>query len=385
MNITIFTSSISRKAGGVMNAMKSLYLSDELKEYNIKIYAQKDSFALEDKKKWLNTNIFLYNCNNFFGYSRIVRNKIITESGDLLHIHGLWMYPQAFINTWKSIIQKPVLVTPHGMLDPYIIQNQSKIKRILGKILFTEKSFKNTDCLHALCKKEMEDIRAYGLTQPIAVIPNGVSVNQNWHRTSKKEKTKHILYIGRLHKKKGIDLLLKALDLINIEDRELLKDCIIDIVGWDHENCLRELITIAKNSTIQDKIIFHGPLYGENKINILKKADVFILPSHGEGLPMTVLEAWAWELPVIITPQCNLPEAYDYKAGIKIEDNIESVKDGIIKFLNMTENEQLTIGKNGRILVEKEFSCSAVAKKMAQLYNWLTNKEKKSKPNFVYF
>ena len=110
--------------------------------------------------------------------------------------------------------------------------------------------------------------------------------------------------------------------------------------------------------------------------------DAYILPSHGEGLPMTVLEAWAWHKPVIITQECHIPEGFDANAAIKIEDNKDSVKEGIIKLLSMGDDELNNMGENGYNLVKNHFSWDVAARKMIELYRWLLGQQ--DKPDFVY-
>lgn len=129
-------------------------------------------------------------------------------------------------------------------------------------------------------------------------------------------------------------------------------------------------------------VSFHGGLFGEEKTKMYATSDAYILPSHGEGLPMTILEAWSWKLPVIMTPQCHLPEGYDADAAIRISDNIESVRDGIVELFMMGDEERYSMGNRGYQLVKEQFTWDASARKMIELYEWLITK--KNKPEFVY-
>ena len=83
----------------------------------------------------------------------------------------------------------------------------------------------------------MEDIRAYGLKQPIAIIPNGINLPKTTKKYVKPDSNYHLLYLGRLHPKKGIDILLQAIATLKKENPNIFNNWIIDIVGWDHENC----------------------------------------------------------------------------------------------------------------------------------------------------
>ena len=237
-------------------------------------------------------------------------------------------------------------------------------------------------CYHALCKKEMEDIRAYGLKQPVAIIPNGINMPEKLNEFGRLDDFRHLLYLGRLHKKKGVDLLIMALASIKRERPELLKEWKVDLVGWDDENCREGLEKIVGQNSLEDVVVFHGGLYGEDKQRMYANADGYILPSHGEGLPMTVLEAWSWKLPVVITPECHIPEGYDADAAIKINDNVESVEEGLKTFLGMSDEEKKAMGMRGYDLVRENFTWDVSAKKMIEVYEWLLGNRKK--PDFVY-
>ena len=128
--------------------------------------------------------------------------------------------------------------------------------------------------------------------------------------------------------------------------------------------------------------MFHGGKYGDQKLLMYAQASAYVLPSHGEGLPMTVLEAWAWHLPVLMTPQCHLPEGYNADAAIRIEDNVESCKEGLKKLLSMSDVERKAMGYRGYNLVAKDFTWDASAKKMIEVYEWLLGK--REKPEYVF-
>lgn len=380
MNIIVFTYSITRAAGGVFDAVRNLFINPSFKGCNITIYSYTDKYISEDISQWGKLPIVLFQ-PRYMLYSMKAKRKLLNTQTDILHMEALWRYPHLLMATWKKKRKEPIVCSPHGMLDPYIIMSQGKLKRIISRLFF-QKGLEAVDCYHALCQKELEDIRAYGLKQPVAIIPNGINL-PNSNKTYPKEDTfYHLLYLGRLHPKKGIDLLIQAIALIKEEMPNLLHNWKIDIVGWDHENTFAKLQSLVKKNELQDIIVFHGGLFGEKKIKMYANANAYILPSHGEGLPMTILEAWSWKLPVLMTPQCNIPEGFQYNAAIRIEDNVLSIKKGIQSLFQMDEETRIKIGENGYQLVKEKFTWDVSAKKMLQVYNWLINHTEK--PNFVY-
>lgn len=380
MNIIIFTYSVTRKAGGVLDAVRDMFTNKFFQEHHLKVFSYLDEYIDSDLPSWKDLNMNLFKPSLML-YSYKIKKALLKENADILHMEALWRYPQLLMTTWKRYKKAPIICSPHGMLDPYIIKNQGRTKRIISQLFF-QKSLQVVDCYHALCQKELEDIRAYGLKQPIAIIPNGINMPDYSLKFTKSDSKNHLLYLGRLHKKKGVDLLLYAIAAIKKENSNLLDNWQIDLVGWDHENCQKELEKIVSENKLEDKVIFHGGLFGKEKQQMYANANGYILPSHGEGLPMTVLEAWSWKLPVLMTPECHIPEGYAADAAIKINDNTESVKEGLILFFQMSEEKRKAIGENGYNLVAKNFTWDASAKKMIQVYDWLLGKA--PKPDFIY-
>ena len=381
MNILILTYSVTRSAGGVFDAVRDLFINSAFKEHRLKIFSFLDENLDKDKPSWKGIPMRLFKPMPML-YSTMMKKTLMKESPDILHMEALWRYPQLLMTAWKKHNKAPIVCSPHGMLDPYIIRNQGTLKRLVSNMFF-QRSLEAVDCYHALCQKEYEDIRAYGLKQPVAIIPNGINMPDPNLKFEKTDNKKHLLYLGRLHKKKGVDLLIKAVADIKNENAALLDNWQIDLVGWDHENCKAELEKIVSENHLEDMVVFHGGLFGKDKQRMYATADGYILPSHGEGLPMTVLEAWSWKLPVIMTPECHLPEGYDAEAAIRINDNVVSVKEGLMKFFGMDDEERKAIGQRGYDLVSEKFTWDASAKKMIEVYEWLLGKSEK--PDFVYY
>lgn len=130
------------------------------------------------------------------------------ESGrlSLLHIHGLWMYPSVACMQW-SRGKRPYLVSPHGMLDGWALRN-SAWKKILAARLYENRHLRGAACLNALNESEAASIRAYGLRNPVCIVPNGVDLPDQRPTLGGGEKV--CLFLGRLHPKKGLPALLSA-------------------------------------------------------------------------------------------------------------------------------------------------------------------------------
>jgi poly(glycerol-phosphate) alpha-glucosyltransferase len=117
-------------------------------------------------------------------------------------------------------------------------------------------------------------------------------------------------------------------------------------------------------------VVFYGPAFGGEKVQLLRRADAFVLPSLSEGLPMSVLEAWAYGLPVVMTPECHLPEGFASQAALEIRNGKmgDSKWSGLQQLLDMSDSDRIEMGRRGRRLVEEKFTWPKVAAQMKQLY-----------------
>ncbi|TDS13732.1 glycosyltransferase [Sphingobacterium paludis] len=376
IQVSLLTSSVSRNAGGLFDALKDMCLVLR-NTIDITIFSYRDEHTDSDIHQWEGIPIKLFDAKNFFQYSAEIKEAILAHNADILHVHGLWRYPHAFISTWKKHTGKPVVVTPHGMLDPYILQNQGRLKRIVGDVLFAKKAFRNSDYFQALSQKEWEDIREYGLKQPITKIPNGINLPAEADAVAPSDGRKSLLFLARLHPKKGVDLLIEAFAKVRETHPDLVRHWVLDIVGWAQENFDEKLKDLVKQYELEGQVIFHGGLFDNEKKRMYRQASGYILPSHGEGLPMTILEAWAYKLPVLMTPMCNLPEGFESKAALQIDTDVHTIANALSTFFAMPIEKRQEIGQRGYQLVSDHFTWESSAKKLQDLYEIIVRSSNK--------
>ena len=259
-------------------------------------------------------------------------------------------------------------------------------------MLFKGRQLRRAACLRALSQAEADSFRAYGLTNPIAMIPNGVELPEAdltklETRNLKPEigGRKTLLFLGRIHPKKGLPNLLRAFARSRgsrVEGREPWQ---LVVAGWDQVGHERELMELCeelgirverRQSSVEGQqsdadILLWGPSFGKDKEDLLCSADAFILPSLSEGLPMSVLEAWAYGLPVVMTPECNLPEGFAAEAAILIETGVEPIEQGLNALFSMSDEDRCSMGQRGRGLVKERFTWQAVARQMGEVYDWM--------------
>jgi poly(glycerol-phosphate) alpha-glucosyltransferase len=210
---------------------------------------------------------------------------------------------------------------------------------------------------------------------------------------------KTLLFLGRLHPKKGLVNALRAWASARKRSGGAALEWRFVIAGWDQGGHEAELIQLCgelglksalsderrrsgrqkltvenscgEGECLDTEVLFHGPAFGQEKEDLLRSADAFILPSLSEGLPMSVLEAWSYGLPVLMTPQCNLAEGFSIDAGIRIETRIEDIGSGLEALFLMSDGDRKGMGERGRELVRERFTWRRVAAEMKSVYEWV--------------
>ena len=279
---------------------------------------------------------------------------------------------------FKSTNRAKVVITPRGTLDSWALGN-SHLKKKVARLLFENKNLELADCIHALNYSEYESIRNLGLTNPVAIIPNGINLPSN--NVKRKGYKKTLLFMGRIHPKKGLSELIDALKIMKQSYPLLLESWELKIAGWDeigHEKYLQQKVLQYE---LDDYVEFIGPILGQKKEQVLENSDAFVLTSFSEGLPMSILEAWAYKLPVLMTDQCNLPDGFTNKAAIRVKTIPDNIANGLYKLFSMDDSQRNTMGQNGYNLVCKDYTWSKVADKTILLYRWLL--EGGDTPEFV--
>lgn len=358
---TVFhvTAKLSHDGGGVMESLCSL--SNELQKsgnVDLIIGGGGPPLTVAEQSRYDVKNAFNFPIQRFGPLlrSRELENALQSNAPDLIHAHTVWGLATRTLAKSQPVC--PYLVSVHGMLEPWTMQQQRWKRRIawhawVGSVL------RRANCLHALCDAEKESFRHQGLVNPVAIIPNGIDLPPK----SAYNTDGPIVFLGRIHPKKGIRELLHAWENGMPQ---------LDIAGWDdggHEKELRELHAKKQLTNVR----FVGSAYGEEKSKLLRNASAIILASHSEGLPMAILEGWSHGLPVIMTDECHLPDGFTANAALRITPDPDSIRSVVQNFSSLTESERSAIGKNGRSLVERKFTWETIAEQFHSVYRWLLN------------
>jgi poly(glycerol-phosphate) alpha-glucosyltransferase len=380
--------SISRANGGIFEAERRLQQTLQASlGVNVRVVGLRDAFTDADLPAWspLVPQVFATRGPRAFGYAPGLAAALLRSQADLAYVAGLWKYPSVAAWQWARQSGRPMMVAPHGMLDAWALRNSRMKKRLVGW-LFQNAHLRQAACLRALCNAELESIRAYGLKNPVAVIPNGIDVptspaipNAAVPQLASLSDRKVLLYVGRLHPKKGLANLITAWRRVS---GAACRDWVLALAGWDqgnHEAELKRQATelgipwgdAALESSKRPSIVFLGPTFGSAKAALYSRCEAFILPSLSEGLPMAVLEAWAYGKPVLLTPECNLPEGFAAHAALRIHPTSESLADVLGRLFEMSSEERRTMGDKGLALVKARFAWPKIAAEMLAVQQWM--------------
>jgi poly(glycerol-phosphate) alpha-glucosyltransferase len=371
------TGSVSRQAGGTFDAIRrpcSILATNN--DASIQVLGTTDSDTESDRSDWqpLTPETFAARGPRGFGFVKGMETALEQFQPDIQHVHGIWMYYSMVNHRYHRQHKTPYVVSPHGMLDPWAVQSSAWKKRLVGWA-FERKHLASSSCLHALSVPELAAIRGFGLKNPVCVIPNGVDLPRRqghaapWQSYLPHE-AKVLLYLGRLHPKKGLVNLLHAWRQATTSDCRNGK-WVLALAGWDQGGHEAELKKLSAELGLKQSVKFLGPQFGTAKQACYENADAFILPSFSEGLPMTVLEAWAYKLTVMMTPQCNIPEGFDSGASLKIETEPNVIASGLEALFSMTDAQRAEMGSRGYSLVQQKFTWGKVAAQFHEVYQWV--------------
>jgi glycosyltransferase involved in cell wall biosynthesis len=364
--------SVSRANGGIFEAERKLQQHlHALGGIDVRVVGLQDEHTDADRAAWapLEPLTLPVQGPRTFGYAPGFVPTLEEIGADLAYSVGLWKGPSLAVLQWAKRTGKPYLVAPHGMLDPWALRNSGAKKKVAAW-LFQNEQLRRASCLRALCASEVESMRAYGLKNPICVIPNGIDLPDEMAKSRPStipDDKKVLLYLGRLHPKKGLVPLLTAWS--NARPRGA--DWVLAIAGWDQNGHEAELKWQANALGLGDTVRFLGPQFGSDKEAWYRACDAFVLPSFSEGLPMVVLEAWAYAKPVLLTTACNLPEGPAAGAALCLEPNAESLTAGLGQLFAMSTPDLHAMGRRGRELAENRFAWPRLAVQMESVYKWM--------------
>lgn len=311
MNIDFVVGSVTRSAGGLYYSVSGLAKSLSNIGVRVRVIGSSDQFNEADRHMWDGLELVTYQAGSY-GLAWPGVNAILGSDADLVHVHGAWNAVSVYgrIAGLKGI---PVVVSPHGMVDPWILKRRPVLKSIHAALF--ERYLVGRTNLHALNIAELDACRSFLGRQERSslILPNGI----NFVDSAGGLRRSGALYLGRLHPKKQVLELMATW-----ASSSLLQNEILTVAGWGDDGYEASVRLLAQR---HENIKFVGSLYGPEKHQAFRAAKALLLPSLSEGLPMAVLEALQFGCVPVITDYCNLPELFDAGVAKRISIDLSDV------------------------------------------------------------
>ncbi|MCW4153903.1 glycosyltransferase [Halomonas sp. 18H] len=306
------------------------------------------------------------------GMSHIIKNN----KPSIVHAHGLWLPA----NHWPVALARkfgiPYVMQPRGMLEPWAMEHKSWKKKV-AMSFFQRRDLESAKMVVATSKEEYQNIRKLGFTNPIAVIPNGIEFHESKgeFKDTKENSNKNVLFLSRIHPKKGLINLVQAWATVKPREWRL------QLAGPDEGGHLTQVMTEAKRYGIQDCIDYLGDVDGAEKAAVYQNADLFVLPTFSENFGVVVAEALSYGLPVITTkgaPWADLPE---HRCGWWIDIGVEPLVTALCHAMTLSDAERYAMGERGKAYV-KRYDWQDIAQQTEAMYAWVLGQG--NKPDFIY-
>jgi glycosyltransferase involved in cell wall biosynthesis len=327
------------------------------------------------------------------GYSILLQT---VKQVDVIHLHGIWMWVQWAAARAARQQGKPFVLSVHGMLEPWIWHRQSwahQLKKNVYWRLIAYPAFRNASLIHAISTIEAETLRNYfsdkndrGGRPMIEVIPHSLDLetidrillesDSNYQsdntellrNTNSYYHDPYILFLGRLHPVKGIDLLIKSFAHLNLPHVKL------KIAGFTEprETAYRaHLQQLVDEAGLAERVEFLGAVRGNQKWDLFRNAWVFCLPSYSEVIGLVNLEAAACRTPVITTHITGLGASWVENGGMLIDPESSAIEQALAQAMQWSIAERIERGNSLRRLIESTYSWNATTDRWKNMYERL--------------
>lgn len=376
LRVLLLTSRLSPAAGGLAVSVPGLAHSiDPLPDMEMHVFGTLDPGNPAAAQGWgPRVQGFDVTGPQAGQYAPGMAPAIAALAPDIVDVQGIWTYPSLANLRHARRTGTPYLVTPRGMLDPWARRNSAWKKKIAGT-LFEQAHLKGACALRATAEMEAQHFRDMGMTNPIAVVPNGLTLPDLAPRSDRDLRS--ILFLSRIHPKKGVDFLLQAWATLQAE----FPGWEIVIAGIDengHEADLKALTCKLGLSRVR----FVGEAHGDAKQKLYRDADLFVLPTHAENFGLVVAEALAQETPVITTRNAPWQGLESEACGWWIDLDQGLLTDTLRQALSRPAQDLAAMGRRGRAWVQRDFAMAQVAEKMREVYLWAARRG--ARPEYVH-
>ena len=325
-------------------------------------------------------------------YSSALHRQIehVVCGHDIVHIHGIWQFPDWVAAAAARRAGVPYVITPHGSLQPARLV-KSRLKKRISAVLADRAMLNQASCLHATAPDEAEAFRLYGYRGPIAMIPNGItpagridadraaSLDAAFRREFPATQGRRLLlFLSRIEPIKGVTTLARAW----VECARRFPDWHLVLVGPDERSHLQEVLAILRDGGVLDRTTITGPLYGDRKTAAYVASDLFVLPTISENFGLVIGEALSHRLPVITTTGAPWPGIVEHGCGWWIAPSRQALVAALGDALAQPRSALAARGERGAGWIARDFSWEAESRLLMQTYEWLLGRTA-ARPEFV--
>jgi glycosyltransferase involved in cell wall biosynthesis len=307
---------------------------------------------------------------NRFCVSRELKTELARRAADndVFHTHGLWLMPNVYPAWVARKTGRPFVISPRGMFGAEALRF-SRLKKMAFWYILQKSAVAEADCLHATSEQEYDEIRAFGLRNPVAVIPNGIDLPVLTSDTAPAAVERTLLSLGRIHPKKGLDRLVRTWSKVESD----FPAWRLKIVGPDELGYTAKLKNLASELALS-RVTFAAPLYGPEKFAALQDADLFALATLNENFGLVVAEALASGTPALSTTGAPWSGLVTHGCGWWVDPEIDSLAAVLAEAMSMPRRALKDMGSKGRVWMAEAFSWQRVAADMLDVYRWLAAK-----------
>lgn len=361
MKIIHYISSIGKSGGGVSAYVQLLSFSlGRLVDLHIITHYTTDAMQL----KYCQVHFIEGSVKHPFKMKQEYCALLDELHPDVVHINGCWMPQHAWTIFWAKNKGYSVVLSPHGMLEPWDIQKNYWTKKLPALLLYQKKAIKIADMLVATAESEKRNLIKLGYNTNVVLVPNGIVIDGIPMKSSWRER-RQMLFLALYRRNKGIDILMQAV----YQMKQELKGWNVILAGIESDYTVKELKQMAIELGIDDIVAVVGSLFGVDKWNTYRESDVFILPTLNENFGIVIAEALICGTPVITTKGAPWSQIQEYECGWWINRTVEDLVDAMRDFIQTPIDIRQRMGYNGRRLVEENFTSDIVAKQMMQIYD----------------
>ncbi len=323
------------------------------------------------------------------GSAEMMRRLRSAESPDVYHLHGAWLRAMHYGASEALRRERPYVLEVMGMYEPWCLRQKWPSKRI-ARWWFQDRVLQNASCLHVNSMVEAQNIRAQGFKTPIAVIPVGVDVEEIIKRKAavpadspwpELRGLPYILFLSRLHPKKGVELLIRSWAQVLKERPGRNADWMLAIAGTGDKEYAERCRQLANELGIADRCFFAGHVDELQKTWLYSHAQCYVLPSYNDNFGNTVAEALAHATPVIATKHTPWKSLVENNCGWLTDTTEADLSQPLKEALDMNAATRAEMGARGESLVRRRYSLDFTCKSIFGVYQWLLGKS--GPPDFV--